>query len=322
MGVRMIKASLDFLNSSMSLINKIHEKLNFAEPIARSLELSYPAQETEVSWLLSIPPGVKRKMGKRIFFDFHGIKKINLKNLPLYTESTAISYNDQGYYLDVKKLDTSEKFLLTIQYDTPQKIFKDLISIQKSATPMNYNDGVEEYWLSVVLKKRELLRQVFSGGLDIYGFENNVKINVHNSISTTIPKSFIQRLMNITNYIHETDRGKIMKIAQERIRQQKAKKKHDDERKLIMDLNDNFCTSESFLQFITVDRPFIYKEAIEGQSYSANSVPFDVFPKSMDVIVSTNINFDHPTAEGKIYFKKNNFEEALESYFEKIGYKK
>ncbi|MCD4843327.1 MAG: hypothetical protein K8R25_02460 [Methanosarcinales archaeon] len=309
---------INLLTSSISLMSKIYKSLDFASPEGRDLEFSYPTQEIEVSWLLSIPTGFKRFGRGKILFNFPEINKISLRNLPLYTESDAIIKTDTGYILDVKKLDESEKFLLSVTYKAPRTLVEDLIAVQNSKSAMNIDNGIEEYWLSVALKKRAILGDVFKG-FSIYGFENNIKISIQNPVSTAIPHSFIERLINITKFIKATDREDMHKVSHQRLRHQRSKTKHEDERKLILDLSNNFCSKKSFLKFINVDKPFIYTDAIQGDCNYSN-IPFDVFPKSMSVVTTTNINFDNPTAEGKLYFKKNTFRDEIITFFEEHGY--
>lgn len=193
-----------------------------------------------------------------------------------------------------------------------------MLSVQNSKSCINIEDGIEEYWLSVALKKRELLDQVFAA-FKIYDFENKININIHNSVGTTIPKSFINRLLNITRYIQATNREEFSRISHERLRQLKSKTKHEDERKIIYELDLKFCSSNSFLKFIKIDQPFIYKESIQGESYY-ETIPFDVFPKSMNVIVTTSIDFNNPTSQGKLYFNRNKFENEINEFFNNKGF--
>lgn len=317
-GIEIAKSGIGFLNQAGSIINRLYKSLDFAAPEGRNIEFSYPSQEMEVSMLLSIPTGPKRWVQNKIHLNFPEIKSISLKNLPLFTDTHAIIQTDQGYYLDTKKLDNNEKFLLTLKHDVPQSCFRDLISVQNSNAPMNYNNGTEEYWLSAALKKRDILDKAFSG-FSIYGFENNATINIHNSVGTAIPQNFIQRLITITKFIRGTDREEMIKVVHERLKHQRAKGKKEDERKVIIDLKNTFCTSSAFLKFIKIDTPFVYKEAIQGLNYF-ESIPFDVFPKTMDVVTTTNIDFDHPAAEGKLYFKRVTFEEGIKNFFKEHGY--
>lgn len=319
--IEKIAYGINILQSTLSLVDKVYKLLEFATPEGRTLEFSYPAQEMEISMLLSIPNGPKRWVRNKIHFNFSEIKSISLKNLSQFTDTQAITLTEQGYYLDTKRLGDGEKFLLTIKRDVPASLFRELVSVQNSDTPMNYEDGIEEYWLSAALKKRNILDIAYKGGFNIYGFENNAKISIHNSIGTTIPRTFINRLITITKFIKETNREQILKISHERLKQQKITKKHEDDRKIIMDLRSSFCTSNAFLKFIKIDKPFIFKDAIPGQNYY-EMIPFDVFPKVMDVVATANINFDNPAAEGKLYFKRITFEEEIKNFFEEHGYLK
>ncbi len=313
-----VSSGMIFLKSSLSLIHELYKLLDFAAPKGRNIAFSYPAQEMEVSMLLSIPPGPKRWVKNKIHLNFPGIKSISLKNLPLFTDSNAIIPTEQGYYLDTEKLGYNETFLLIIKHNAPREVFRDLISVQNSDTPINIDNGIEEYWLSAALKRRDILREAFTG-FNMYGFESHLKISVHNSVAITIPNTFIRRLINISNYINATDREKMNKITYERLHQQREKKKREDERKIIVDLKESFCTSDAFLKFIKIDNPFIYREAIQGQNYY-ETIPFDVFPKTMDVVSATNIDFEHPTAQGKLYFKRFTFEDGIKDFFKKHGY--
>lgn len=315
-----VKSGVDLFNSSISFINKIYKLLDFADPEGRNIEISYQSQEMEVSMLLSIPSGYKRWGMDKILLNFPGVKSITLKNLPLFTNSNAIIRTNEGYYLDVENLGDNEKFLLIVKHEAPHSVLKDLLSVQNSDAPMNYDNGIEDYWLSVALKKRDILKKAITG-FNIYGFENHFTLNIHNSVATTIPKTFVNRLRNISKFIHESDREEMMRIVHQRLRYQKEKTKQEDERKLILELRDCFCTSNAFLKYLKVDRPFIYKEAIQGQNYY-NNIPFDVFPKAMDVVSATNIDFENPTAEGILHFKKINFEDEIQNFFIEHGYMK
>jgi hypothetical protein len=225
MGVSMIaeaKTGMELLNSSLSIIGKIYKLLDFAKPEGRSIEILYPSNEMEVSMLLSIPSYKRWGRGK-IRLNYPGIKSIKLKNLQQFTDSSAIVRTDEGYYLDVKNLGDYEKFLLILKHDVPN--LSDLISVQNSDAPMNYDNGIEDYWLSVALKKREILDDAGIKGFNIYGFENHFTLNIHNSVATTIPQAFINRLKNITSFIHGTDREEMKRIVYQRLHYQREKKK-------------------------------------------------------------------------------------------------
>jgi hypothetical protein len=313
-----LTSGIGLFESGLSVMQKVYKLLDFADPEGRNITFSYSTEEMEITTLLSIPKGPKRWIKNKIRLHYPGIKNISLKNLPQFTDSNAIIMTNEGYYLDTGKLGDDEKFLLTIKHEAPCSLMRDLISVQNSNIPMNYDGGIEEYWLSVALKKRDILDKAFSG-FNIYGFENHFTINIHNSVATTIPQTFIKRLINISKFIHTTDREEMHKIVFERLRQQKQKKKQEDERKIIMDLRNCFCTSSAFLKFLKIDRPFIYKEAYPGKNYY-DKIPFDVFPKTMEVVSATNIDFDHPTSEGKLSFKKITFEDNIKTFFETPGY--
>lgn len=69
-----------------------------------------------------------------------------------------------------------------------------------------------------------------------------------------------------------------------------------------------------FRNYIDVDRPFHYSNCIRGTDFYDN-VPFLTIPKNMQVISRTDLNLDHPAVEGKMIYKKGDFQDRIKKLY-------
>jgi hypothetical protein len=301
------------IESSLKIAKSIYKIFSFANPEGRELEIYFPEKYIELTMLLKIPDGLRRKISRNMPIDIPGIKRIQIRALPsLHLQRNAIVQRGQQYFLRKEGLGDSNEFMLKVRYEAPKGALDELVFTKSAKEPIPKGKNVE-YYISAELKKRKLLEKYYSE-ITIRDVDIGVRVAINQIVKYSVPREFIRRIKTIQKWIEERDREKILKLTRERLRQVRMKK-FEDERKLIGKIR-SYCEPSHFKDFVLLNPPFFYRTAVMG-SDMFGLLPFPSVPKSMNVVAETTLSYDNPASSGYLIFKRQNFEKKLKSIFEK-----
>jgi hypothetical protein len=119
----------------------------------------------------------------------------------------------------------------------------------------------------------------------------------------------IETIVRLTQPIGRSDQGKVFR----RLIQQQQQKYTGEEMKLLRELQELFNAAR-FRQFIDITEDFYYSDCVRGGEFY-EQMPFPTWPKTMKVVSRTDLNFENPTAEGNLVYKKANFANEIGKIF-------
>lgn len=306
------------ISEAVEVAERIYKALFEVSKItSQEIKVKCPDNIGEYSVAFEIRRGLLglKRLKRKIPFDHPDLRRVSMHSTPLMkSESDAIVYTENGFEILLDKLSKdTDTFWATIEYDINDKKFLDDL-VQRDRQTESTTEAKNEYWMHAQLKNLRALQTKY-GRLDLQDVDFFVDVAVHQDIKTKIPKPFTEDLEIIAKWISEKERGKKYKLSMEHMRQQKTKRYAGREQEVLKDLQDLFIP-EHFRTFIEVASPFRYSDSIRGKEFY-DKIPFPTFPKAMKVISRTDLSLDKPAAEGRLVYKKKDFQDKISDVFSK-----
>lgn len=239
------------------------------------------------------------------------VRRVNLRPIQsLKPAFSAITFLDDGFEIDLNKLETGETYILDLEYNISDPNFVDSLVYKKVAheTPQN---GLQEYWMAAQLKHLKVLKQDY-GYVDLRDIDFTVDVSIYQDIKMKIPRIFSEKIETIVRLTQPIGRSEQSKLFSKLVHQQKQKYT-GEEMEILKNLQDLF-NSAKFRHFIDIREDFYYSDCIRGGEFY-EKMPFPTWPKTMKVISRTDLNFETPTAEGNLIYKKDNFMDEIGKIF-------
>lgn len=250
-------------------------------------------------------------------FEFGKVRRVSLRPIiSLNPVTDAISYTEDGFLINLKKLEPSTLYLLEIDYFIEDKRFIDAL-VNRNVARESIGEDKNEYWMVAQLKHLDVLKQEF-GFIELKDLDFSVDVSVYNDIKMKVPSVFKRQLELAVKILskHHGGRDEQFKLLAQLRQLQGAQKERyygEDIFEIIEELQEIFSPL-TFRQFVEVNKNFHYSDCVRGKDFY-ETLPFPTWPKSMTVISRTDLNFDLPAADGILIFKRKNFLEEIEKIF-------
>lgn len=240
------------------------------------------------------------------------VRRVSVKPIQsMHPVFSAITLLDDGFEIDLNCLEPGETYILDMEYIITDPNFVDSLVYKKVANETPH-DGIQDYWMAAQLKHLNVLRQDF-GYVDLRDIDFSVDVSIYQDIKMKIPRIFSQKIETIVRLTQPIGRSEQSKLFKRLVHQQKQKYT-GEEMDLLKKLQDLF-NSTKFRQFIDIRKDFYYSDCVRGGDFY-EKLPFPTWPKSMKVVSRTDLNFENPTANGNLIYKKNSFAEEIGKIFE------
>ena len=304
------------LSEAVAVAERIYKALFEVSKItSQEIRVKCPDNIGEYSVAFEIRRGLLglKRLKRKIPFDHPDLRRVSMHSTPLMkSESDAIVYTENGFEILLDKLSKdTDTFWATIEYDIKDKKFLDDL-VQRDSQTESITETKNKYWMHAQLKNLRALQTNY-GRLDLQDVDFFVDVAVYQDFKTKIPKPFTEDLEIIAKWISEKEREKKHKLSMAHMRQQRTKRYAGREQEVLKDLQDLFIP-EHFCTFIDVALPFRYSDCIRGKEFY-DKIPFPTFPKAMKVISRTDLSLDKPAAEGKLVYKKKDFQDKISEVF-------
>lgn len=262
--------------------------------------------------MIKLNSWTRGKLTKKLDFNFPNIIRINIRSFPqIENQSRAIFRTENGFSVMIDELSNAEHFMVDIEYKIEEKNFSNFL-VQKDVETEALDKDKNEYWMHAQLKHLSALNTKY-GRLDLQDVDMVVDVGVHKDIKDLIPSKLIKSLEITREWILEKNVEKKAKLSREHVYTQRRGLK-ENEMTSLNKLQELFYPG-IFGNYIDVERPFRYSNCIRGTDFYDN-VPFLTIPKTMQVISRTDLNLDHPAAEGKMIYKKGDFQDRLKKLYD------
>ncbi|HEW92961.1 MAG TPA: hypothetical protein ENF81_10560 [Thermotogaceae bacterium] len=228
----------------------------------------------------------------------------------------AISYTENGFEINLKKLEQGTLYLLDIDYFIEDRRFIDAL-VNKNVAKESLGDETYEYWMVAQLKHLDVLKQEFRF-IELKDLDFSVDVSVYNEIKMKVPSIFRKQLETAVKLLSKHHGGrdeqfKLLVQHQQLLRAQKEKY-YGEIFEILEDIQEIFSPL-TFGKFVDVQKDFYYFNCERGKDFY-ETLPFPTWPKSMKVISRTDINFNRPAADGLLMFKKRNLMDEIEKIFQ------
>jgi len=249
---------------------------------------------------------------KKRKFKFGKVRRVSLRSVQaLQTISKAIDIVEDGFEINLKFLQPGELYILDIEYLIDDPNFIDSLVYRKVTRDIP-KEKKKEYWMTAQLKHLDVLKQDF-GFIELRDLDLNVNVGVHQDISLKIPGAFKKQLETVSKLLKPIGRGMTFELYSRLLHQQKSKF-GGKEYEILRNLQDLFVPYE-FKRYLDVKYDFTYSNCFRGTEYY-DLLPFPTWPKFMNIISRTDLNFDKPAANGLLIFKRKDFIVDIAKIFE------
>jgi len=252
---------------------------------------------------------------KKERFNFGKVRRVTLRPImSLQPVSDAISYTENGFEINLKKLEQDTLYLLDIDYFIEDRKFLDAL-VNKNVAKESLGDEINEYWMAAQLKHLDVLRQEF-GVIEIKDLDFGVDVSVYNEVKMKVPSVFKRQLEVAVKLLSRAHGGRdeqFKLLQQQQLLHARKEKYYGEIFQIIEEIQEIF-SSLTFREFVDVRKDFHYYDCERGKDFY-ETLPFPTWPKSMTVISRTDLNLDRPAADGILVFKRRNFMEELEKIF-------
>ena len=259
--------------------------------------------------------------GSRIFsrkkkFNFGKVRRVSLRPImSLQPITDAVSYIEDGFEINLKKLEGDTLYLLDVDYFIEDRRFIDAL-VNKNVAKESLGDETHEYWMVAQLKHLDVLRQEF-GFIELKDLDFGVDVSIYNEIKMKVPSIFRKQLDIAVKLLssHHGGRDEQFKLlAQHKQLQRAQKEKYYGKIFEILEEIQEIFSPLTFRKFVDVQKDFYYFDCERGKDFY-ETLPFPTWPKTMRVISRTDLNFNNPAADGILIYKKRNLLKKLEKIF-------
>jgi len=250
-------------------------------------------------------------------FNFGKVRRVSLRPImSLQPITDAISYTENGFEINLKKLEQGTLYLLDIDYFIEDRRFIDAL-VNKNVAKESLGDETYEYWMVAQLKHLDVLKLEFRF-IELKDLDFSVDVSVYNEIKMKVPSIFRKQLETAVKLLSKHHGGrdeqfKLLVQHQQLLRAQKEKY-YGEIFEILEDIQEIFSPL-TFGKFVDVQKDFYYFNCERGKDFY-ETLPFPTWPKSMKVISRTDINFNRPAADGLLMFKKRNLMDEIEKIFQ------
>jgi len=249
-------------------------------------------------------------------FNFGKVRRVTLRPImSLQNIPDAISYLENGFEINLRKLEPGNLYLLDIDYFIDDERFIDAL-VSRNVPKETFTDEIGEYWIEAQLKHPNTFKQYFEY-IELKDLDLSVDVSVYNDIKMKVPSVFKRQLGVAVQILskHHGGRDELVKLLGQHgqlLRAQKEKY-YGELFDILQDIQDLF-SPYTFSNFVEIKKDFYYYGCERGGDFY-ETLPFPTWPKFMKVISRTDLNFDKPAADGIVVFKRKDFLKEIEKIF-------
>jgi len=285
--------------------------------LGREMRIECPQAIQKYSISFKTKPLGIHILPKKKKFEFGRVRRVSLRpvmSLQLIPE--AINYTENGFVINLNKLERDIIYLLDVEYYIEDMRFIDAL-VNRNVAKESLEGENKEYWLVAQLKHVDVLKQNF-GYIELKDIDFGVDVSVYNDIKMKVPSIFRKQLEVAVKLLskHHGGRDEQFKLLMQHRQLQRAMKEkyYGEELFEIIENMQELFSPYTFSNFIDVKKDFHYYDCERGKDFY-ETLPFPTWPKTMKVISRTDIDFNKPAADGLLIFKRKDFLKEIEKIF-------
>lgn len=311
-------AAVGHVKAAVEVIDRIAATVKSTYIRGQELRFLCPEGEVEYSIALEVKGGIRRVFANPLEFKVPELREITIKSFPgLQDGSAAALATTDGIIVLPDRLPDEELFTLNFRFKLEQPRAIDSLVRKDHERDAKSDQGKEEYWMSAQLRQTAALRTKY-GRVDLKDLDLSVNVGVHQDLKDVVPQDFVRQLEIASALVRERERGKKYKLMMQHLRTRPGGLTGKEEETLAE--IQALLLPPQFKKFVDVRESFKLSDVIRGADLIA-AIPFMSFPKHMTVVSRTNLSLDKPAAEGRLVYKKSDFQKNLAKLFPKAAAK-
>jgi hypothetical protein len=295
-------------NLTANLVDVVSRAYDFFDnfrPETKSVRYNYREATSEITFLLHVPDSRKRKFGKVKIPISEGYRLKGMFSLPEYNPVKAAYTSGDGYIsFNPKELPNQDKYVVTLTGDVEPQTLKEIVHLKAPEDPTRTEEE-DSYWVHSAIKRPGVMKDVYDD-MQVDNVDISLQVGVQRCFSNGIPEDVLNvfdRTRDLLEASNEDDRNQIITASRRRYQARRDLSTSPAE---AADIVRSLATAENLQDYIRVDDPFRERNINPGTPEQ------HIFPETVSVDVTTDLNLDQQAADGDIVFKKKNFEEFVE----------
>jgi hypothetical protein len=295
-------------NLSANLVNVVSRAYDFFDdfrPQTKSVRYNYREATSEITFLIEVPSGRKRQFGKVKIPVREGYRLKNMFSLPEYNPVKAAYTSDQGYIsFNPKELPNQSEYIVTLNGDVEPQTLDEIVHLKAPEDPTR-SKKEDSYWIHSAIKRPGVMKDIYDD-MQVDNVDISLSVGVQRCFSNSIPEdvlSVFDRTRDLLEASNEDDRNRILTASRRRTRARRDLSTSPAE---AADIVRSLATAENIQDYIRVDDPFRERNINPGTPKQ------HIFPETVSVDVTTDLDLDRQAADGDITFQKKSFEEFVE----------
>jgi len=295
-------------NLSANLVDVVSRAYDFFDdfrPETKSVRYNYREATSEITFLLHVPDSRKRKFGKIKIPIGEGYRLKGMFSLPEYDPVNADYTSNEGYIsFDPKQLPAQDRYIVTLNGTVDPQTLSEIVHLKAPEDPTRTEEQ-DSYWVHSAIKRPGVMKEVYDD-MTVDNVDISLNVGVQRCFSNGIPEDVLKvfdRTKELLDASNEDDRNQIITASRRRYR---ARRDLSTSPAKAADIVRSLATADNLQDFINVDDPFRERNINPGTPEQ------HIFPETVSVDVTTDLDLDHQAADGDIVFEKKRFEEFVE----------
>lgn len=301
----MNEPSTNLTANLVDVVSKAYEFFDDFHPETKSVRYNYREATSEITFLLHVPDNRKRKFGKVKIPVSEGYRLKGLFSLPEYNRVGAAYTSNDGYIsFNPKELPNQDEYIVTLNGAVEPQTLEEIVHLKAPEDPTRTEEE-DSYWVHSAIKRPGVMKEVYDD-MQVDNVDISLKVGVQRCFSNGIPEDVLNvfdRTRELLEASNENDRNQIVVASRRRYQ---ARRDLSTSPAKAADIVRSLATAENIQDFIRVEDPFRERNINPGTPEQ------NIFPETVSVDVTTDLNLDRQAADGDIIFKKKKFEEFVE----------
>jgi hypothetical protein len=288
----------------VDVVDRAYRYFDDFGPDTKSVRYNYREATSEMTFLLRIPDSRRRKFSKvKIPID-QGYRVKEMFSLPDYNPvNTVYGVEDGVITFDPSELPGHTEYILTLNGDVDPDTLKEIVHLKAPEDPTKSED-TDSYWIHSAIKRPGVMKEVYDD-MQVDNVDISLQVGVQRCFSSGIPDDVLDIFDSTRDLLtasNDFDRNEILRTARQRF---EARQDVSCSPAEAAELIRSLATSDSIQEYITVEDPFRERNINPGTPSQ------NIFPESVSVDVTTDLNLDRQAADGNILFRKKDFEDLV-----------
>jgi hypothetical protein len=295
-------------NLSANLVNVVSRAYDFFDdfrPQTKSVRYNYREATSEITFLIEVPDGRKRQFGEVKIPIREGYRLKDMFTLPEYNPVRAAYTSGEGYIsFNPKELPNQSEYIVTLNGDVEPQTLDEIVHLKAPEDPTR-SKKEDSYWIHSAIKRPGVMKDIYDD-MQVDNVDISLSVGVQRCFSNSIPEdvlSVFDRTRDLLEASNEDDRNRILTASRRRTRARRDLSTSPAE---AADIVRSLATAENIQDYIRVDDPFRERNINPGTPKQ------HIFPETVSVDVTTDLDLDRQAADGDITFQKKSFEEFVE----------